>query len=131
MTSTFTQIGGARISFINATWPLALLSVQRDSIALRCLFKFTFPRDRIIGLSMICRFLDDGDLWKLHWMLIRTKPPAPSVRSQSGSRLPARCAVDNHGANDAQNEHDDAPPAVCTENLIRVDAVMESPKLAE
>jgi hypothetical protein len=60
MTSTFTQIGGARIGFINATWPLALLSAQRDSIALRCLFKFTFPRDRITRLSRYRGFISTG-----------------------------------------------------------------------
>jgi hypothetical protein len=29
---------------------------------------------------MIGRFLDHGDLQKLHRMLIKKKPPAPSVR---------------------------------------------------
>jgi hypothetical protein len=33
-----------------------------------------------IPASMIGRLLDDGDLWKLHLMLLKKKPPAPSVR---------------------------------------------------
>ena len=60
MTSTFAQIGGARIGFINATWPLARLSADRDAIALRCLFKFIFPRDRITGLSRYRGFISTG-----------------------------------------------------------------------
>jgi hypothetical protein len=32
---------------------------------------------------MIGRFLDEGDLRKLHRMLIKKKPPAPSVRRQT------------------------------------------------
>ena len=33
--------------------------------------------------NMIGRFLDDGDLPKLHGMLIKKKPPAPSVRRRT------------------------------------------------
>jgi hypothetical protein len=52
MTSTFAQMGGARIGFFNATWPFARLSADRDAIALRCMFiKFTFPRESITRLS--------------------------------------------------------------------------------
>jgi hypothetical protein len=51
MTSTFAQIGGARIGLFNASWPFARLSATRDAIALRCGFKFTFPRDAIRRLS--------------------------------------------------------------------------------
>jgi hypothetical protein len=60
MSSTFSQIGGARIGFINATWPLAQLSADRDAIALRCLFKFTFPRQRITRLSRYRLFFSTG-----------------------------------------------------------------------
>jgi len=60
MTSRFAQIGGARICFINATWPLARLSADRDAIALRCLFKFTFPRDSITRLSRYLGFISTG-----------------------------------------------------------------------
>ena len=60
MASTFAQIGGARIGFINATWPLARLSADRDAIALRCLFKFTFPRRRITRLSRYRGFVSTG-----------------------------------------------------------------------
>jgi len=60
MASTFAQIGGARIGFINATWPLARLSADRDAIALRCLFKFTFPRQRITRLSRYRGFTSTG-----------------------------------------------------------------------
>jgi hypothetical protein len=34
----------------------------------------------LIPPNMIGRFLDDGDLRRLHRMLIKKKPPAPSVR---------------------------------------------------
>jgi hypothetical protein len=33
-----------------------------------------------IPANMIGRFLDEGDLQRLHRMLIKKKPPAPSVR---------------------------------------------------
>jgi hypothetical protein len=36
-----------------------------------------------IPANMIGRFLDDGDLQKLHRMLIKKKPPAPSVRRRT------------------------------------------------
>ncbi len=56
----FAQIGDARIGFINATWPLARLSADRDAIALRCLFKFRFPRDRVTRLSRYRGFISTG-----------------------------------------------------------------------
>jgi hypothetical protein len=58
--SRLAQIGGARIGFINATWPLAQLSADRDAIALRCLFRFTFPRHKITRLSRYRRFFSTG-----------------------------------------------------------------------
>jgi hypothetical protein len=36
---------------------------------------------------MIGRFLDDGDLRKLHRMVIKKKLPAPSVRTASKRRV--------------------------------------------
>ncbi len=60
MTSTFAQLGGARIGFVNATWPFAQLSADRDAIALRCLFKFTFPRDSITKLGRYRGFTSSG-----------------------------------------------------------------------
>jgi hypothetical protein len=36
--------------------------------------------DSQIPANMIGRFLDEAELRKLHWMLIKKKPPAPSVR---------------------------------------------------
>jgi hypothetical protein len=51
MMPTFSQIGGARIGFFNATWPFAKLSATREGISLRCGFKFEFPKDKIYRLS--------------------------------------------------------------------------------
>ena len=51
MTSTFRQIGGARIGFFNATWPFARLSATPDAISLWCGFRFTFPKESIRRLS--------------------------------------------------------------------------------
>jgi hypothetical protein len=39
-----------------------------------------------IPANMIGRLLDDGDLQKLHRMLIKKKPTAPSVRRQTASK---------------------------------------------
>jgi hypothetical protein len=39
-----------------------------------------------IPTNMIGRFLDDGDLRKLHRMLIKKKPPAPSVRRRTAAK---------------------------------------------
>jgi hypothetical protein len=61
MTQTFAQTGGARIGVLNATWPFARLSADRDTIALRLLFiKFTFPRDKIRRLSRYRAFISTG-----------------------------------------------------------------------
>jgi hypothetical protein len=39
-----------------------------------------------IPANMIGRFLDDGDLRKLHQMLIKKKPPAPSGRRWTAAK---------------------------------------------
>jgi hypothetical protein len=40
----------------------------------------------LIPANMMGRFLDDGDLQKLHRMLIKKKPPAPSVRRRTAAK---------------------------------------------
>jgi hypothetical protein len=40
----------------------------------------------VIPANMIGRFLDDGDFRKLHRMLIKNKPPAPSVRRRTATK---------------------------------------------
>jgi hypothetical protein len=40
----------------------------------------------MIPPNMIGRFLDDGDLRKLHGMLLEKKPPAPSLRRRTTAR---------------------------------------------
>jgi hypothetical protein len=42
-----------------------------------------------IPANMIGRFLDDGDLRKLQRMLIKKKPPAPSVRRGTAAKRKA------------------------------------------
>jgi hypothetical protein len=39
-----------------------------------------------IPANMIGRFLDDGDLRNLHRMLVKKKPPAPSVRRWTATK---------------------------------------------
>ena len=51
MVSKFSQIGGARIGFFNATWPLAKFSATSEAVSVRCAFKFIFPKDKIYRLS--------------------------------------------------------------------------------
>jgi hypothetical protein len=64
--------------------PLSLRSA-RDSIATPGLEfasgnQLDRPSADLILANMIGRFLDDGDLWILHRMVVKKKPPAPSVR---------------------------------------------------
>jgi hypothetical protein len=40
----------------------------------------------LIPANMIGTFLDDGDLQKLHRMLIKKKPPTPSVRRRTAAK---------------------------------------------
>jgi hypothetical protein len=42
-----------------------------------------------IPANMIGRFLDEGDLQKLHRMLIKKRPPAPSVRRRTAAKRKA------------------------------------------
>ena len=52
MTPTFSQTGGARIGFFNATWPFAEFSATSDLIRLSCLGpECSFLRSDIRGLS--------------------------------------------------------------------------------
>jgi hypothetical protein len=44
------------------------------------------PSAELVPASMIGRLLDDGDLRKLHRMLIKKKPPAPSVRRRTTAK---------------------------------------------
>jgi hypothetical protein len=49
---TFSQIGGARVGLMNATWPFAKLVAGLDELTLRVLvFKFTFPKGSIARVS--------------------------------------------------------------------------------
>ena len=50
--TTFRQTGGARIGFLNATYPVAVLSADADALDLSCLGrKYHFPRSSILRLS--------------------------------------------------------------------------------
>jgi len=50
--TTFKQAGGARIGFLNATYPFAVLSGDADAINLSCLGRaYHFPRSNILRLS--------------------------------------------------------------------------------
>jgi len=60
MTSTFSQIGGARIGFFNATWPFAWLSATPEAISVRCGFKFTFPKASIRRLGRHSAVMSTG-----------------------------------------------------------------------
>lgn len=52
METTFTQVGGARISSFNATWPLATFEVSNSELRLRCFWTcWTFPKQQITRLS--------------------------------------------------------------------------------
>jgi hypothetical protein len=47
----FSQIGGARLDFFNATWPFARITVSPEMIELKCFSKkYQFLKDQIIDL---------------------------------------------------------------------------------
>ena len=47
----FSQIGGTRLGFFNATWPFAKISVSQDTLELKCFSKkYKFEKDQIIDL---------------------------------------------------------------------------------
>lgn len=49
---TFTQTGGARLDYFNASFPFATLSVDSDALHLNCLGRdYHFPRSTIQRLS--------------------------------------------------------------------------------
>ncbi len=49
---TFSQIGGARLGIVNATWPFAKLVADSAELTLRVLvIKFTFPKASIIRIT--------------------------------------------------------------------------------
>jgi hypothetical protein len=49
---TFSQIGGARLGLMNATWPFARLVANSDELTLRVLvFKFSFPKGSVARVS--------------------------------------------------------------------------------
>src|SRR5215468_2217839 len=57
----FTQIGGARLDFFNATWPFARLSGNSDAILLGCLGrKYFFPKTKIVRLRRYRGILSTG-----------------------------------------------------------------------
>lgn len=48
---SFSQVGGARIDFFNATWPFVKINVTPNTIELKCLSKkYIFERDQIVDL---------------------------------------------------------------------------------
>ena len=59
--SMFSQIGGARLGFFNATWPLAKLVVSPAELRLRVLgIKLTFAKGSIVRLSKHSGFISTG-----------------------------------------------------------------------
>ena len=52
MESTVSQWGGARVGWVNATWPFAVLSVTKDTLRLTVLFQeYDFSKQTFRGLS--------------------------------------------------------------------------------
>ena len=52
MESTVSQWGGARVGWLNATWPFAVLSVTKDDLCLSVLFhEYNISKQALGGLS--------------------------------------------------------------------------------
>jgi hypothetical protein len=58
---TFSQIGGTRLGFLNATWPFANLAANSDELTLRVfVIKFTFPKASVAKVSEYSGFVSSG-----------------------------------------------------------------------
>jgi hypothetical protein len=62
----------------------------REAVSL-CLTQAPVPL--AMPLNMIGRFLDDGDLRKLHGMLLKKKLPAPSIGRRTGTKRKVPASV--------------------------------------
>ncbi len=52
MNLAFSQVGGARLGFFNATWPFATLAADKEGLCLYCFSKkYVFPKNQIRRLS--------------------------------------------------------------------------------
>ncbi|MBR0828015.1 hypothetical protein JQ596_21000 [Bradyrhizobium manausense] len=56
----FSNIGGARINMMNATFPYAELTVFRDALRLTCVADYVFPKENIVSLTRYRGLLSVG-----------------------------------------------------------------------
>jgi len=60
-TETFSQVGGARFDFFNATWPFAKIKVSSNAIELKCFSrKYKFEKDEIKELREYIGMISKG-----------------------------------------------------------------------
>jgi hypothetical protein len=61
MSSTMRFIGGARLNFFNATWPLATLWLDENRLRLRAMSAdYELRKDQIQAIELGCGVLRDG-----------------------------------------------------------------------
>lgn len=57
----FSQIGGARLDFWNASWPFAKIIVTSDMLELKCLWKkYQFTKDQVVDLRAYSGIMSKG-----------------------------------------------------------------------
>jgi hypothetical protein len=58
---SFSQVGGARFDFFNATWPFVKIYVSPNTIKLKCFSKkYTFEKDQIVDLREYAGMMSKG-----------------------------------------------------------------------
>jgi hypothetical protein len=61
MQESFTKVGGARIGWINFTWPFARLSVTQDKLTIRVMFDaYTFAPTDVYAIERYKGYLSEG-----------------------------------------------------------------------